>query len=695
MIGHGWLDPARFPLRAVDRAVGWAAPWLSLAVRLSLAQAFLIVWVGGLMLGGALGAPLSGAWWSSAFAQLAASGPGTAVQAACPLLLLAGLLTRPAALAMLVQIVLLPPPGMTEIRFGVWAALLAWLIVQGPGAFSLDRLVGRGMASSAVPGSRAVAVLYAWSRRRLGPVLQLGLRLGVGAALVPLAAGPLHAPAMTAMLPQPGLHAAALALALGLGVRVVALALALIMPFAAGATDERLFWLLLLGALVVQGGGLLSIDAWLRNVLSRGKGLDLATLPHVVVVGGGFGGIAAAKKLASAPCRVTLVDRCNHHVFQPLLYQVATASLSPADIAVPIRSLFRDAANVRVLLGEVIGVDTQARIVQLERAALGYDTLILATGARHAYFGRDEWAGIAPGLKTIEDATAIRGRLLLAFEHAENADDPAERAAWLTFLVVGGGPTGVELAGAICELARHGMEREFRAIDPAQARVLLIQSAPQLLPSFAPALSEAAAASLRLLGVEVLLHRRVEEVYADGAVVSGEVVPARTILWAAGVMASPASAWLGIAADRAGRIPVGPDLSVDGFPDIFALGDTAASNGWRGGAVPGLAPAAKQGGTYVGRVIRARLTGGKAPKPFRYRHLGNLATIGRDAAVAEFGRIRFKGAAAWWIWGAAHILFLAGGRSQTVVILDWIWAYLTFKRSTRLITRAPARDAES
>ena len=457
--------------------------------------------------------------------------------------------------------------------------------------------------------------------------------------------------------------------------------------------DERLYWALALGILILRGPGPFSLDGRVEEVFRRATHRQAPTdqsLPHVVVVGGGFGGVAAARGLAGAACRVTLVDRRNYHLFQPLLYQVATAGLSPADIATPIRSLFRLQSNVRVLLGEVVGVRLASREVMIGRSSLSYDYLVVATGAQHSYFGKDDWAPYAPGLKTIEDATEIRRRLLTAFERAEGADDPAERAAWMTFVIVGGGPTGVELAGAIAELARHGLDKEFRAIDPAAATVVLVQSAARLLPTFPPALSIDAAMTLEQLGVTVRLDAKVSKVDENGVLLAGEALPARTVLWAAGVQASPAAAWLGARSDKAGRAAVEPDLSVDASGMVFAIGDVAASRAWNGQLVPGLAPAAKQGGVYVARVIRGRIEGRPSPKPFRYRHAGSLATIGRQAAVADFHGLKVRGAVAWWLWGAAHILFLVGGRNRSAVLLNWVWAYLTYRRGSRLITNRPA-----
>jgi NADH dehydrogenase len=681
-------------------------PWLDLAVRIWLAQAFLGLQVRAMMLGAKAQAPLGTDWWSTILQQITESSLGATVQAVCPVLLAVGLLSRPAAMALLLQVLLLPALGAGPDAKLFWMALLARVLVFGPGSLSLDRLLRRGAESSAVPGVAMVNHVFEWITRRIGPVYQLGLRVWLAAAPAGLALAALsvtpsmqpgitpwlpHVPSMVASLePWASLLLAAL-LAAGVATRPAAIVLLALVPLSqiSGTEDVRLYWALLLAILALHGAGRFSVDhfaeLWLRRVKPQ---QDSAALPHVVVVGGGFGGIAMVRGLRGAACRVTLVDHRNHHLFQPLLYQVATASLSPADIATPVRSMFRDQANVRVLLGEVTGIDIAGRTVVLGGGRIHYDLLVVATGARHSYFGHDHWAPFAPGLKSIEDATTIRRRLLLAFEEAENAEKEEERSAWLTFVIVGGGPTGVELAGAIAELARHGLAQEFREIDPASARVVLVQSGPRLLPAFAEALSREAEHALRRLGVDVQLDSRVEAVGAEGVMISGRSLAARTVLWAAGVMASPAADWLGVAADRAGRVLVGPDLSVTGCDGVFAVGDTAASLGWAGKEVPGLAPAAKQGGAYVARVIRARLSGRPAPAAFRYRHLGSLATIGRQSAVVDFGLVRFRGAIAWWLWGAAHIAFLVGGRNRMTVLVDWLWAYLTYRRGTRLITDA-------
>ena len=338
------------------------------------------------------------------------------------------------------------------------------------------------------------------------------------------------------------------------------------------------------------------------------------------------------------------------------------------------------------------GIDKEKQEVMLGNERLAYDYLVLATGAQHSYFGRDDWAAFAPGLKRVEDATRVRGRILSAFEHAEATDDANERAALLTFLIVGGGPTGVELAGAIAELARYGMEKEFRNFDPATARVILVQSGPRVLPTFPEKLSAITQASLEKLGVEVMINSKVEQIDAEGVTVNGKRLATRTVLWAAGVVASPAAKWLGAESDYAGRIKVGPELSVACVPNVFAIGDTALSAAWASGPVPGLAPAAKQGGEYVAKLIAARIAGHAFAKPFRYLHLGSLATIGRKSAVADFSFLKVWGAPAWWLWGVIHIGFLVGVRNRVSVMFDWFWAYLTFRSGTRLITASAAPD---
>ena len=412
----------------------------------------------------------------------------------------------------------------------------------------------------------------------------------------------------------------------------------------------------------------------------------MATRPRVVIVGGGFAGLWAARALASAPVEIVLVDRGNHHLFQPLLYQVATAGLSAPDIAAPLRHILRRQKNVEVRMATVTGIDPGARRVALDDGgALAFDFLLLASGATHAYFGNEHWARHAPGLKTLDDALDLRRKLLLAFERAEAATDPAERQAWLSFAIVGGGPTGVELAGTLAEIARHTLKNEFRNIDPSTARVRLVEAGPRVLAAFPEALSEKAKRQLEKLGVEVTLGMPVRDITADGYVLGDAFVPAKTVVWAAGVAASPLGAMAGVPLDRAGRVQVRPDLSVPGHPDIFVAGDLAALARADGRPVPGVAPAAKQMGRYVARVIRARLSGDAPPPPFAYRDYGNLATIGRMAAVVDLGRLRFSGLPAWWFWLVMHVFFLIGFRNRIVVLLNWWWAYWSYQRGARII----------
>jgi NADH dehydrogenase len=410
----------------------------------------------------------------------------------------------------------------------------------------------------------------------------------------------------------------------------------------------------------------------------------MGAVPHVVIVGGGFAGLWAARALRGAPVRITLLDRGNHHLFQPLLYQVATAGLSAPNIAAPLRHILRRQQNVTVLLGEVARLEPDAHRLELaDGRTLDYDRLVLATGATHAYFGHDDWAPHAPGLKTLDDALEIRRRILLAFERAEAEDDPAARAAWLTFAIVGGGPTGVELAGTLAEIARHTLHGEFRRVDPRQARVLLLEAGPRVLSTFPEALSEKARRQLARLGVEVRTGVPVAVIDDAGVQLGEERIAAHTVLWAAGVAASPLARDLGVPLDRAGRVPVQPDLSVPGHPDVFVAGDLAAVQ-CDGKPVPGVAPAAKQMGRYLGHSIRTRLRGG-TPPPFRYRDFGNLATIGRMAAVVDVHGLRLSGLLAWWFWLAAHVFFLIGFRNRLVVLIDWAQAYWSYQRSARII----------
>jgi len=412
-----------------------------------------------------------------------------------------------------------------------------------------------------------------------------------------------------------------------------------------------------------------------------------------VVIRGGFAGLWATRALAKAPVDITLIDRANHHLFQPLLYQVATAGLSAPDIAAPLRQILREQANVRVLLAEVSGIDLQQKTVTLQGGQqLPYDQLLVASGATHAYFGHDEWAPHAPGLKTLDDALLIRRRVLLAFERAEAATTEAEQRAWLHFAVVGGGPTGVELAGTLAEIARHTLRQEFRRIDPHRAKVRLIEAGPALLASFPPRLQQRTRTQLERLGVEVMCGRPVADITATGYRLGDSVESCRTVLWAAGVAASPLGKMLGAERDRAGRVKVNDDLTLPGHPDVFVAGDLAALLQTNGHPVPGVAPAAKQMGTYVAATVKARLKGqpGQKLKPFAYADYGNLATIGRMAAVVDLRGLQFSGVLAWWFWLAAHVFFLIGFRNRISVLINWAWAYWTYQRGARIVL---GRDA--
>ncbi len=412
----------------------------------------------------------------------------------------------------------------------------------------------------------------------------------------------------------------------------------------------------------------------------------MARRQHVVIVGAGFGGLACARELGGAAVRVTLIDRHNYHLFMPLLYQVATAALSPAEIAAPVRHVLARAKNVSVLLGNVTSIDAAARTVTLDDwRSIAFDRLVLAPGSTKTWFGHPEWQRFAPGLKTLDDARDIRSRVLFAFERAESSTDAAERKRLLTTVVVGGGSTGVEMAGALVELARSVLAHDFRTLHPRDTSVLLIEAGDRLLPGFPPDLSSYARKALQRLGVDVRLGAQVQAVSEAGVTAGGLAIPAATIVWAAGVAASPLGASLGVKLDRHGRVTVGPDLSVPGLPGVYVLGDLARCLGADGRELPGLAAVAQQQGRYLGRALRRLLTHGSEPPPFRYRDLGTLATIGRNAAVAVFGRIRLRGFLAWMLWGGIHITLLIGFRNRAVVALQWLLAYLTHQPGARLI----------
>jgi NADH:ubiquinone reductase (H+-translocating) len=407
-------------------------------------------------------------------------------------------------------------------------------------------------------------------------------------------------------------------------------------------------------------------------------------LPRVVIVGAGFAGLEVAKGLANVRARVTVVDRANHHLFQPLLYQVATAGLSPANIAVPIRSVLRKSRNTEVVMDEVVDINPKSKTLVLTRGAMSYDYLVLATGATHSYFGKEEWAPLAPGLKTVSDALDIRHRILAAFERAEAASTLTDRKQWLTFFIVGAGATGVEMAGSIAELAHRALADDFRHIDPRVTRIILVEAGPTVLSTFPERLSTAARKALERLGVEVMTDSFVEDVEQDGITVGGQKIKGRTVIWAAGVRASPVREWLAAEGDRSGRIYVNPDLSVPDCPDVFAAGDCAHFK-TPNGPLPGVAPVAMQQGRYLARLLLARLEGKNELRPFRYKDKGSLATVGRRFGVMVLGRLRLAGSIAWVLWLVVHIMYLVGFRNRVLVLLEWAWAYMTYERGARLI----------
>jgi NADH dehydrogenase/putative oxidoreductase len=646
--------------------------------------------------------------------SVAATYAGTWIELLAGVLLAVGFMTRYAALALLlisIGIQFAYQPFDSQL---FWISLFTWFAIYGAGPISLDNLLRRGLSDSAL---LLIPRIIRWSsviRTRVAPVYLASLRIWLGCALLVAAHAAADNGAAAELAPWLPLDVAmrvphwfalagALLLVVGLGTRYVAVG-AMLALFADSMVDPRttdaVYLLMVLAILTIHGAGALSLDrltAWLvGKVLPVRDSRDPRTLrglPRVVIVGVGFGGIGCALALRNARAAVTLIDRTNYHLFQPLLYQVATAALSPSDIATPTRQVFREVFGTRVLLGTVIGVDTRQQTVHLADQVIEYDYLVLATGATHSYFGNDHWAPHAPGLKSIEDATEIRRRILIAFEQAEATLDAQRREALLTFLIVGGGPTGVELAGAIAELSKFGMHQEFRSFDPSDARIILVQSAPRVLPTFPERLALRAQQALERLGVDVRLNCRVDHIDAGGVSVDGKRIEACTVFWAAGVKASPAAAWLNVEPDRAGRIKVGSDMRVPGFANVFAIGDTAASEAWNGQPVPGLAPAAKQAGRYVGKHIQACIHGLPTPAPFRYRHFGSLATIGRKSAVIDLGLIKVWGAPAWWLWGLVHVGFLLGVRNRIATMMNWFWAYLRFGGGIRLITGMPRPEA--
>ena len=696
---------------------GFAWPTTDLLIRLWLAKIFIVFGILELTHSDAAFGLAAYARAVKFVSPLTAADIGASIELLGPLFLALGFMTRYAA-ALLIGLSLVIRLGGEPFDSQLfWVALFGWYLIIGAGPISLDRLLRRGLANSAIPGVPRIIRASEWTRINLGPMYVSGLRIWMALALIVAgflsttrifstsgsAASWLPLDVAARVSESFGLLLGALLL-IGLGTRYAALAIILAL-FADAMTDPRMtdaaYLLIICWIFILYGGGTLSADRLIAMLLTkRFPQLDvrdprlLENLPRVVIVGAGFGGIACAVSLRNTPVSVTLIDQTNYHLFQPLLYQVATAGLSPGDIASPIRPLFRNDFGTRVLLGTVTNVDTRRQVVMTGEQEIAYEYLVVATGATHSYFGKENWAAYAPGLKRIEDAIEIRRRVLTAFEQAEATTDVAKRDSLLTFLIVGGGPTGVELAGAIAELARFGMDKDFRMFDPAAARVILVQSASRLLPAFPEPLALIAQRSLEKLGVSVLVGSRVEDIDELGVVVGGSKILASTVLWAAGVTASPAAKWLNADCDKAGRIRVGIDLGVPGISNVFAIGDTALSSAWNGQPVPGLAAAAKQAGTYVARQIRERVAGRPPRSGFKYRHRGSLATIGRKAAVADFGVIRLWGEPAWWLWGIVHVSFLVGTRNRVATLINWFWAYLTYGAGIRLITGGES-DRES
>jgi len=639
-----------------------------------------------------------------------AASVGLAIELIGPILLILGFFTRPAALAMAALTIVSQAVYVPTTTNLFVSAMLVWYVFHGSAALSLDRVLAAGLKESAFLLARPTILVWEWLRLHIAPIVMAAIRIWMGVTLLHYAGVIEPSIAVQRWLPTTIFNGFPDWLALvsaaffftGFGAVVVSYGLFILIAlfFITGAHPHvTLFPFLFLSLYEARGAGVFSADrailAWMeKNILFDREYSDIPDRwPHVVVVGAGFGGLAAVAKLKRLPVRITVIDKRNYHLFQPLLYQIATATLNPSDIATPIRSLFKGDGNVRVLKGEVSAIDAAAKTVTYNGdSVLTYDRLVLATGATHSYFGRDEWGPFAPGLKTVEDGVAVRASILNAFEEAEASDDPERIKRLLTFVIVGAGPTGVELAGAIAELSRVSVEREFRTVDPSTARVILVQSGPRILPAFPEELSAKAMQSLEELGVEIRTGGRVTEIAQEHVRIGDDtMIETETVLWAAGVAASPAAKWLGAQADRSGRVEVNELMRVMGaedeaLPDIFAIGDTADSKAWDGNSVPGLAPAAKQAGAYVSKVIEAELLGKKCPGPFVYKHQGSLATIGRKSAVADFGVFKLSGALAWWLWGLVHVGFLTGTRNRVTVMVNWAWNFFAKHSGVRLIT---------
>jgi NADH dehydrogenase len=619
--------------------------------------------------------------------------------------LLFGLLTRVGVVVILMfslitQIYYIPSDSNL-----FWIILMLGYFLQGPGPISLDHLLGPGVNRSAIPSVFGVVAFCHKHKQKLLSIFQLILRCWIMMSILFVVQKVIHVhpstlQTMASWLP---LHSALLLfgdvpflfpllLGLGFATRLTALIGLGVIAFHGAGQAYSIYWIIVMAILVVSGPGVFSLDQWILHFFKRcypqfshDPSVNLSNLPHVVIIGAGFGGIACAKALRYAPVRITLIDRHNYHLFQPLLYQTATGNLSPADIAISIRSIFLKQSNVDVILRTVTAINKDKQYITADGVKIAYDYLVVATGSTPSYFGKNDWMVNAPGLKTIEDAVTIRSRILKAFELAELADSKEECQKFLNFIIVGGGPTGVELAGAIAELSRYGMEKNFRHFDPSSANIILIQAAPRILSTFSKKISSIAEQSLKAMGIKILTNSMVEKIDEEGVIVNGERIYSKSVVWAAGVTASPAVKWLKVEPESGGRVKVDENLSLPNYPTIFVIGDTAYSKAWNGQEVPGLAPAAKQGGIYVAKVIAKAIYQKPMRKPFKYSHMGSLATIGRKSAVVEFDHFRMKGALAWWFWGGVHIAFLVGARNRLSVILNWLWAYFTFRANNLLI----------
>lgn len=644
---------------------------------------------------------------------------GVSIELVASAFLIIGLLTRFAAFSMLLLTLVIQIEYQVLNTQSIWILLMGWFVIMGAGKLSLDHLM-RGIRDSAIVFSRPISLFFTEITRFVGPFYKLTLRFWIACILI--TGGWLVLGSVGDAYPYPVLGyqfsnswisilqnhwyevlliVSGALIGLGFISRWIALFLlggiawvaCASIPLTDGQINEAVGWVFLLGLILLYGPGTISLDHGIRHGLRRKLRTLLneerekqGKLPEVVIIGGGFGGVAAAKALKTTACHVTLIDKHNYHLFQPLLYQVATAGLSPAEIAAPIRALFDDQPNISIVLGEVVDVESTKQTVILKSGdPLHYDYLIIATGAQHSYFGQDAWAAHAPGLKKIEDALSIRQKMLTSFEMAENAKDPDMHEALLTLVIIGGGPTGIELAGAFAELAYQGMENEFRQINPKNAKIILIEAGPRLLGVMPESLANYTEKALTHLGVTVLLNSRVEKIDENGVTANGVFIPTKNVFWAAGVQASSASKWLNASTDRAGRIEVGPDLSVPGCNNVYAIGDTVLANAWNGKPMPGLAPAAKQSGQYIAKLIQRRIEEQTASKPFKYRHYGSLATIGRSLAVVDFGKFQLSGTLAWWFWGGIHLYFINNMRNRMMIMLQWFWSYITFKKSSRII----------